>query len=212
MRGILLDLDNTLVDDRHATAQGFRAFLAEHGPGASGDDPAAELNRWQAILDKHWERYENRGISFEDQRRCRVREYLGIALEDAAADRAFSAYQRGYESAFRRLPGVTEFLNRTVDIPKVIVTNGPREVQSKKIRATLLEPHVVGVVTPGDCGHCKPSPGIFEAALGMLQLGASECLMIGDDLVRDIEPARRLGMSGLHIRPGGNLLEAITSV
>lgn len=209
MRGILLDLDNTLVDDRHATEQGFRTFVAAHGLRSLGGDSSADLTRWQVILDKHWERYEKHEISFQEQRRCRVREYLGVELEDEAADTAYAAYQRGYESAFRRMPSVTAFLNRTVDIPKVIITNGQREAQIKKIRATELEPHIVGLVTPTDCGHSKPSFRIFEAALAMLQLSASDCLMIGDDLLRDIEPARGLGMSGYHIQPGGSLLEAI---
>lgn len=138
-----------------------------------------------------------------------MREYLGIELEDVAADEAYGAYQRGYESAFRLLPSVAAFLNRTIDIPKVIVTNGQREAQTKKIRATQLQSHVVGLVTPSDCGHSKPTAVIFEAALAMLQLRASDCLMIGDDLARDIEPARRLGMSSFHVQPGDNLLDAL---
>jgi putative hydrolase of the HAD superfamily len=107
------------------------------------------------------------------------------------------------------LPSVIEFLNHTIEIPKVIITNGQREGQAKKIQATALDAHVLGFVTPSDCGHWKPSAVIFEAALGLLGLPASECLMIGDDLLRDIEPARKLGMRCFHIRPGGNLLEAI---
>ena len=172
---------------------------------------SAELARWQAILDKHWERFETREISFQDQRRCRVREHLGLELDDSATDEAYAVYQCGYEAAWRLLPGVFEFLTRTIDIPKVVVTNGQREVQIRKIRATGLQPHVIGIVTPSDCGHWKPSAAIFEAALDLLQLPASECLMIGDDLSKDIEPARRLGMRSFHVQSGSNLFDALGS-
>jgi putative hydrolase of the HAD superfamily len=209
VRGILLDLDNTLLDDRYATEQGFHAFVSVYGPNRADKGLNTELVRWKAILDRNWERFEKGEISFLEQRRCRVREFSGQELDDAVADTMYDAYQRGYESAWRLLPGVPEFLNQTIDIPKVIITNGQREAQIRKLRATMLESHIVGLITPDDCGQWKPSAVIFEAALSLLEVPASECLMIGDDPVRDIEPARQLGMRCFHTSPGRNLLEAI---
>lgn len=209
MRGILLDLDNTLLNDRHATEQGFRELVSNHKSHDTVDDIADEFVRWKIILARHWERWEKGEISFQEQRRCRVREFLGEELDDTAADHAYGSYQRGYESAWRLLPGVADFLERTAGIPKAIITNGEREAQLKKVRATMLDSHVIGVVTPSDCGHWKPSTVIFKSALALLQVTASECLMIGDDLVRDIEPARKLGMRYFHLQYGGNIIEAI---
>ena len=208
IRGILLDLDNTLLDDRYATDQGFRAFLSVHRRN-DRRDLADELARWRAILDRNWKRFESGEISFLEQRRSRVREFLQAELSDADADDAYVAYQRGYERAWRLMPGVMEFLKQTGGMPKVIVTNGDREAQMRKVRTTTLDCHVIGVVTPSDCGHWKPSPVIFESALRMLGLPASDCLMIGDDIVRDIEPALRLGMRCFHVQPGAGLLDAL---
>ena len=209
MRGILLDLDNTLLDDWHATDEGCRAMLCEYAAADSSASASVLLDLWRNLLNLHWQRFEKGEVSFQEQRRCRVRGLLGNDLDDSTADAAFLTYQRAYESAWRLYPGASEFLDRTREVPKVIVTNGNREMQTRKIHSMLLSSYFVGIVTPDDCGFWKPSEEIFEAALGLLQLDAAECLMIGDDEAKDIEPARKLGMHVFHIRPGANLLDAI---
>lgn len=209
MRGILLDLDDTLLDNKGAMARGFSEFCATYRHQMHGLSEKAALARWHEIADRHWARYETGELSFQQQRRCRVREYLDEDLDDRAADAAYLIYQRGYESGWRLLPGVSEFLAQVLDIPKLIVTNGDRDVQLEKIRVTRLDLHVIGVVTPADCGHCKPDLEIFEAAINLLQLDARDCLMIGDDHARDIAPAIQLGMPHFHLRPGGTLLDAL---
>lgn len=200
MRGILLDLDDTLLDDRNSTRVALEAFLVAHQLHKAGREE--QLAAWRAIATRHWLRYEVGEISFLEQRRCRVRDFLGRQLDDGEADEAFLPYATAYERSWKLLPGVAQFLERTRHIPKVIVTNGERGQQLDKVRATGLSEHVIGVVTPSDCGHWKPHPNIFLAALTMLDATAAECLMVGDDLVRDIEPARQLGMRCLIVETG----------
>jgi putative hydrolase of the HAD superfamily len=147
-------------------------------------------------------RYELGEIGFLEQRRCRVREFLGQDLCDEEADQAYLPYANAYERSWRLLPGVSAFLDRTRHLPKVIITNGDRKQQMRKVDATGLTEHIVGMVTPSDCGHWKPHPDIFLAGLAILGVSASECLMVGDDEWRDIEPARRLGMQHLLVEAG----------
>jgi putative hydrolase of the HAD superfamily len=200
MRGILLDLDDTLIDDRSSTRAALEAFLVAH---RFGDARREELlAKWRTIAMRHWLRYEAGEVSFLEQRRCRVRDFLGRKLSDAEADAAFLPYASAYERSWTLLPGVAEFLARTRQIPKVIVTNGDREQQLRKVRATKLSDHVIGVVTPSDCGHWKPHPNIFLAGLALLGASAAECVMVGDDEVRDIEPAKKLGMRCFIVETG----------
>jgi len=107
-----------------------------------------------------------------------------------------------------RLPSILE---STKNIPKVIITNGDREQQLRKVQATGLDKHALGVITPMDCGHWKPRPEIFLAALALLNLDPEQCLMIGDDPVRDIQPSKLLGMRCFQVEPGNprGLLSAI---
>lgn len=178
----------------------LEAFFAAHRLGI--EDKERLLASWRSIAVRHWTRYESGEISFAEQRRCRVREFLGQALSDKEADEAFLPYLNEYERSWRLLPGARAFLERTRHIRKVIITNGDRDQQMRKIQMTGLTEHVVGVVTPSDCGHWKPHPRIFLAGLAMLGVSAPECLMIGDDELRDIEPARRLGMPHFRVEAG----------
>lgn len=202
MRAILLDLDDTLLDDRSATQSALDAFMTFHAgalPGVSRDDM---LGLWRSIAARHWLRYESGEITFVEQRRHRVREFLQQPLTDEEADEAYRPYGDIYACSWRLLPGVAEFFDAMRHVPKVVVTNGEREQQLRKLRATGLSEHVVGVVTPADCGHWKPHPTIFLMALRLLGFEPGECLMIGDDPVRDIEPAKRLGMRCLLVQAG----------
>jgi putative hydrolase of the HAD superfamily len=214
MRAILLDLDDTLLDDRSATANGFVAFLSAHKHRCAYVDDDEALVAWRDAARRHWIRYEQGELSFQEQRRWRVREFLGKALNDTDADAAFLVYQQAYEASWQLLPDVSEFLARTHAVPKVIITNGDRETQLRKVTVTGLRVHVRGVITPADCGHWKPSVGMFRAALELLNVRPEHCLMIGDDPVRDVEPAAALGIRSFRVQsgvPGCGLLDAIAS-
>jgi HAD superfamily hydrolase (TIGR01509 family) len=61
---------------------------------------------------------------------------------------------------------------------------------------------VAAVVTPEDCGHWKPRPEVFLAAVGRIGATPGRCIMIGDDPVRDIAPAQELGMACFLVEHG----------
>ena len=46
-------------------------------------------------------------------------------------------------------------------------------------------------------GHEKPDPAIFYAALDAVKLDAEECVMVGDNIMRDINGALSVGMMGV---------------
>lgn len=193
-KGLLLDLDDTLLDDKVALRHALHAFIRAH-ESALPNRPLDDLVLlWRSILSTHWSRHVSGKLSFRAQRRERVREFLNRKMTDDEADLAFHPYLDAYEAAWALNPGVTEFLDCTTHIRKVIVTNGDREQQIRKIELTGLSSHIVGVVTPSDCGSWKPGHGIFHSALKMLNCEAQDCLMVGDDPEMDIEPAERLGM------------------
>jgi putative hydrolase of the HAD superfamily len=202
MRPILLDLDDTLVDDTKSTIIAFDVFIETHRALLNDRDVAALLIEWRAVFAKHWLRYERGELSFVGQRRARVREFLGNDLTDAEADQALLPYLQTYEASWQLLPGVREFLERSASIPKVILTNGDRQQQLRKVTATGLLSHVAAVITPEDSGHWKPSPEMFLAGARCLNVAPSTCIMIGDDPIRDIAPARELGMACFEVKRG----------
>ena len=63
----------------------------------------------------------------------------------------------------------------------------------------MLEGLFSVALSSSDHGYMKPHPSIFEAALRLLDVPASESVMVGDSLAHDIEGARRVGMRGVLI-------------
>jgi putative hydrolase of the HAD superfamily len=58
------------------------------------------------------------------------------------------------------------------------------------------------VVTFEDTGERKPSPAPFRRALELLQVGASDAIMVGDWAERDVAGAANLGMTTAFARYG----------
>lgn len=199
MNALLIDLDDTLLDERSAAASAFSTFVEVHAAVVGTAPTDILLARWDSIAAHHWARFQRGEVSFQGQRRGRVRDFLQVTLSDQEADDAFAPYWRQYEQAWSLFPDVPHFLERTSHLPKVIVTNGERPQQVHKIQACGLLQHVVAVVTPSDCGCWKPNPAIFNAALRILRMPARSCMMVGDSLENDIEPARAMGMAFFHV-------------
>ena len=81
-----------------------------------------------------------------------------------------------------------------------VLTNGDPGVQRKKVTALGLEPFVDHVIyaeehAPGG----KPDPAVFELALNRLQVSASRCVAVGDDPVRDIGGAAAVGLRTIQL-------------
>ena len=60
-----------------------------------------------------------------------------------------------------------------------------------------LDGLIAAAVSSSEHGYMKPHPSIFEAALTLAGVTASESVMVGDSLSHDIEGARRVGMKGI---------------
>lgn len=50
------------------------------------------------------------------------------------------------------------------------------------------------IVTSGELGIKKPDPAIFLHGLGKLEVQPEQAIFVGDDLTKDIVPAKSLGM------------------
>ncbi|TNF90227.1 MAG: TIGR01458 family HAD-type hydrolase [Gammaproteobacteria bacterium] len=48
----------------------------------------------------------------------------------------------------------------------------------------------------------KPAQAFFDASLAILQVGAEQALMIGDDIVGDVAAAQHCGIRGIQVRTG----------
>jgi putative hydrolase of the HAD superfamily len=197
---LLIDLDDTLLDDRGAMAAAVIRFRVKHGLARHLADQAL-ATRWDEVGRALWKRLDSGELTFQEQRRIRLREVFSLALSDDEADSLFTDYLRFYEEGWALLPGADEFLAATSSIPRIVVTNGRRAQAERKLRALGVEGRFTGLVTPDDCGARKPDARIFIHALDLIGVSVSAAMMIGDSLEADIIPAMALGMATFHVNP-----------
>ncbi|WP_059105739.1 HAD family hydrolase [Shouchella shacheensis] len=94
-----------------------------------------------------------------------------------------------YDESFRILEKLRERYSL------LLITNGSPDLQNTKLEITpQLVPYFDHIVISGAYGKGKPDKGIFEHALGLLNVANDEALMVGDNLWTDILGANRAGI------------------
>jgi putative hydrolase of the HAD superfamily len=80
----------------------------------------------------------------------------------------------------------------------VSVTNGNAQIEQTPLRASFDHS-----LTAAEVGAAKPDPAIFHAASERTNTPLDAFLHVGDDPVRDIEAARRLGLKTVWVNRNG---------
>jgi putative hydrolase of the HAD superfamily len=101
---------------------------------------------------------------------------------------------------------VLQYLARNYTL--TIITNGFDEVQHTKIASARLAPFFHHIITSDRAGCKKPARGIFDVALSVNKVAASEAIMVGDNLLTDIAGARNASLDSVFFNPNGLKHEA----
>ncbi|MFZ4116626.1 MAG: HAD family hydrolase [Chthoniobacterales bacterium] len=83
-----------------------------------------------------------------------------------------------------------------------LLTNGAPDLQREKIAAFGLESFFSAIIISGEHGVGKPKPALFEKMLKDLGASASQAIMVGNSLERDIAGARGAGIRSVWIDLG----------
>lgn len=207
---ILFDLDATLIDQASASAPAVHEWGAELGVPTEGI-----VERWATLSTRHYARYQAREITFQGQRRERVRELLGRDLDDDTADELFAGYLGRYEAGWAMYRDTMPCLERlqNAGVALGVLTNGDRSQQLQKIDRFGLAGYFDAIVCSSDLPFGKPHPGAFEAATAALKRTAVDVLMIGDSLENDVRGALRAGLRAVLLdREGVYLGREVTTI
>lgn len=132
-----------------------------------------------------------------------------LALQDMpvpadAASFLSAEFASTRRSRQRLMPGARELLTQLAATRRLaLLTNGAPDLQREKIAASGLESLFQAIAVSGEHGIGKPKPEIFHRLLSELGTEASETVMVGNSLERDIAGARNAGIRSIWIRVPG---------
>ena len=202
IKGILFDLDDTLLDHVGASRAAVLAYAASLPDWVHDEDTT--LERWFAMEQEHFARYLAGEFTIQEQRRARLRGFLDLPeANDEVLDKQFERYLEHYEGSWQALPGAPELVLRLLEegFRVGILTNGASQQQRAKITAIGLgDPRLVVCVTE-ELPAPKPSPLAFTAACAALGLPPEQVLMVGDNPSADIDGALAAGLHAVHVSP-----------
>ena len=186
-KGILLDIDGTLIDSNDANARCWMEALLAHGleinyiklreaVGMGGDNLLPKLAHLDAESD------------------------LGKAVSETRSQILKSKYMPD----FKAFPQVKELLTRLhSDGYQLIVATSAKSDEAEALLALTGARELIDeIATTEDAKNSKPDPDILHAALQKSGLAANEVIMLGDTPY-DVEAAQKAGIKSLGVRCGG---------
>ncbi|WP_030624317.1 HAD family hydrolase [Streptomyces sclerotialus] len=199
IRAVLWDVDDTIFDYASADRAGMQAHLLAEGLTDGYPSVDQALTRWKELTELHWRRFEAGGLTFEAQRRDRVRDFLDApALTDEEADDWFGRYLAHYEAAWELFPDTLPALELlAADYRHAVLSNSSVRNQDRKLRVLGVRDRFEALVCAEDLGIAKPAAEAFHAACEALGLPPAEVAYVGNEPDIDARGAVAAGLTGI---------------
>lgn len=195
---IILDLDDTLIN--HSLAQ--RAAAIRFGECYAHLIPDYDAtcfeNRWKSVAELHFQSFLDGEISYQEQRRRRLRSILGDETISAnQADDMFVTVLAHYEAAWQLFPDVNDFIEANKHHKLGIISDGAKHHQIKKLQRLNIIHHFDFILTAEETGLCKPDSRFFLRACELANVQPELTYYIGDNLNKDALGACAAGLKGV---------------
>jgi putative hydrolase of the HAD superfamily len=207
LTAVLFDLDGTLLDHEAASAAALRAWLPSYGLGQ--EDIEAAIPVWSALEEQHYPAWRAGQISFAEQRRRRIRDFLpavGQAVPASQLDAVFAEYLTCYEAAWAAFDDAAPALRRitSAGLRTGVLTNGDQAQQTAKLAATGLLELSGPVFASSELPAAKPDRRAYLEACHRLHVAPGQALMVGDNYDLDVLAARAAGLTAIHLDRSAN--------
>jgi FMN phosphatase YigB (HAD superfamily) len=199
VKGVLLDLDNTLYSYEPSHNYAIKACYALFGTSLSFQD-------FSKLYREH-RTHVTKSLSPQGACRSRLLAFQGLFEELEFSDAPSKAltfsdmYWDSFISSMRIFTEAKVFLEQCSkqNIPVCIVSDMLTHTQIRKLIALKIDTLITYLVTSELAGVEKPHPNIFKLALKKLGLGVQDVIMIGDHDIKDVKGAQDLGIKAYHI-------------
>jgi HAD superfamily hydrolase (TIGR01549 family) len=187
VRGVIFDIDGTLVNSNDAHAESWVAGLAEFGF-------KVEFDRVRHLIGKGGDKIlpELTGIEKESDEGKRI------------TARRLEIFKEQYLPSLKPFPGaraLASYLHGR-GIRLVVASSANKDELGELLQIAGVEEYMEHTTSSSDAENSKPDPDIIEAALQSLGLLPSQVMMIGDTPY-DIEAAEKAGIRTIAFRCGG---------
>jgi putative hydrolase of the HAD superfamily len=218
-RALLLDLDDTILDDSSLIDDSWRQACARYAERLAPLDTAHVVDTIRATSKWFWDdpdRHRDGRLQLNAARR----EVVALALRKLGIDDAELAACIGDVYSHRRDVGM-EPLPDAIDTVRwlrdagyrlALLTNGAAVAQRRKITRFELADLFDAILVEGELGFGKPDERVYARALSALDVKPSEAWMVGDNLEWDVAAPQRVGLRGVWIDARGRGLPEQSSV
>ena len=181
IKGVLFDLDGTLVNTTPLILESFRHTFKEFDLPVPADSELV--------------------AGFGLPMRTAVTAYMPEEMADEFCD-AYRAYQRmRHDELIQSIDGVAETLSALAErgVKMAVVTSKKRPAAIRDLGCYDLVKYFDTIIACDDCAENKPLPGPSLMALKQLGLSGAECLAVGDSPF-DLQSARGAGCQTAAVR------------
>ncbi|WP_327139926.1 HAD family hydrolase [Nocardia sp. NBC_01327] len=197
IRGILFDVDDTLIDYAATARIGLLGHLRAEDQLWLFESPDEAVALWRSLEEEHYPRFLAGELTFKGQQLVRTELFLahiGIKVADPSA--WFADYAARRDVAWITFPDVPPTLRALAgQVALGIVSNSSLAHQQDKLRSVgLLDHFGDAVLCSAEFGTAKPDPAIFLAGCKMLELPPDEVAYVGDRFDTDGLGARNAGL------------------
>jgi len=218
-RALLLDLDDTILDDSRLVHKCWRDACTAHKERFTSRDAATVVDAIRKTSKWFWDDPDRHRAGRLELERAR-REVVRLAFADLGIDDdelawcIADAYSHLRDVGMEPLPDAVDTVRWLRDSGRrlALLTNGAGAAQRKKIMRFELGDLFDAILVEGELGFGKPDERVYVRALDALGVEPADAWMVGDNLEWDVGAPQKLGMTGVWIDVRGRGLPRPTTV
>ncbi|MGP4042067.1 HAD family hydrolase [Gracilibacillus sp. D59] len=195
---IFFDIDATLLDHGKAEQKGAVDFYKKYSNELENSENEF-VDRWFELSKKYFGKFLSNELTFQEQRRFRIKDIFGSHLNDMQADNIFNKYLSLYKrnwSAFEDvIPCLVALKQQGIRLG--VISNGDYHQQLEKLVSLGIDHYFEHIITSSEIGVAKPNPSIFQKACMQAKAQVRKSLYVGDRLETDAIGSSNAGMVGV---------------